>query len=158
MKKFTLITCFTLVVFIHTRAQNSINSCGIEASSSTGTVSATIGQVFVKTNNNPSGEVAEGVQHAYEIFLLEVANNPEQGFISVYPNPVASALVLSTKNFIGENLSWKISDFQGKTIQEGVVQSESTIIDTARLANSIYFLRVLDKENNQIQLVKIVKH
>lgn len=158
MKKFTLIICFTLVGFIHTRAQNSMNSCGIEASSSTGSVSATIGQVFVKTNNNSTGEVAEGVQQAYELFVLEVANNPQQGLISAYPNPVASALILSTKNFTGENLSWKISDFQGKVIEEGIVQNESTIIDTAKLANSIYFLRVFDKENNQIQLVKIVKH
>jgi len=158
MKKFILLICFALVGFINIQAQNSINSSGIEASSSTGSVSATIGQVFVKTNNNSTGEVAEGVQHAYELFVLEVANNHQQGLISVYPNPVASALVLSTKNFTGENLSWKISDFQGKTIQEGIVRSESTIIDAAKLANSIYFLRVFDKENNQIQLVKIVKH
>ena len=54
------------------QAQESANASGGVATGSGGTVAYSIGQVAYTTNTGSNGSVAQGVQHAYEIFTVGI--------------------------------------------------------------------------------------
>ena len=52
------------------QAQESVNSTGGNATGSGGTVAYSVGQVVYTANTGSSGNVEQGVQHAYEILVV----------------------------------------------------------------------------------------
>src|SRR5688572_14704694 len=76
------------------QAQESVNSAGGDATGSGGTVAYSIGQVVYTTNTGTSGEVAQGVQHAYEIYTFGINQTELNISLTVFPNPTANNLTL----------------------------------------------------------------
>jgi hypothetical protein len=54
------------------QAQESANVSGGDATGSGGTVAYSVGQVVYTTNTGSTGSVAQGVQHAFEIFTVGI--------------------------------------------------------------------------------------
>ena len=94
-----------------------------------------------------------------ESILYQIANiflNNEsfktKDIISVYPNPVMTALNVESKN--NSNLEIKLFDILGKSI---MITFENNTANVENLKSGIYFLTVLDKTIKQNQVIKIIK-
>ena len=139
-------------------AQESVNASGSNATGSGGNVAYSVGQVVYTTNTGSTGNVEQGVQHAYEIFTLGSNADIFQTSLSVFPNPATDQLILKVNDFAREKLSYQLLDAQGKLIAAGQVLEQQTHIHTAHLSGAVYFLNVFNQENNKIQSYKIIKN
>lgn len=75
--------------------------------------------------------------------------------IHIYPNPVTEVLSINIQMPI-EHLSYRIFDLSGKSLQTGLIHSETTEISMSKFITGIYFIQI--SHNNQpIQSYKIIK-
>jgi hypothetical protein len=140
------------------QAQESANASGGDATGSGGTVAYSIGQVVYTTNMGSSGSVAQGVQHAYEIFQVGINETMLNISLSVFPNPTADNLILEVSNFKFLTLSFQLYDMHGKLLNNGQVTEQQTQINTASLPSATYFIHIVNQENKQVQSFKIIKN
>jgi hypothetical protein len=140
-------------------AQEAIPVSGGDASGSGGSASYTIGQIVYTTNTGTTGSVAQGVQQAYEIFVI-TGNQEIKGInltCSVYPNPATDFLKLNVQDFGNENLSYILYDLKGKVLETNAVSSSETTINMGTLVAGTYFLKLLQSTNASSQEVKTFK-
>ena len=71
------------------QAQESANASGGDATRNGGTLAYGIGQVVYTSNSASNGIVAQGVQHAYEIFAVCIKETELNFSLAVFPNPTA---------------------------------------------------------------------
>ncbi len=151
---------FLLLVFLlpKVNAQNAIVVAGGNASGSGGSSSYSIGQIAYSYQTGTNGSVAEGVQHAFEIFTL---NGQEFTAIlleaKAFPNPVVNALTLSIKNVDFQDLTYQLYNIQGKLIKNETIQSEETTINLENNAAGIYVLKI-NSNTKPIKSFKIIKN
>jgi hypothetical protein len=141
------------------QAQTAILPTGGNASGGGGTVSYSVGQVVYSTNIGTNGSVAEGVQQPYEISVvtgLEEAKDINL-LISAFPNPATDYLTLEVKNFNLANLNFQMYDMHGKLIQSKKIEGAQTNIVMSNLPPAIYFIKVMQSEN-EIKTFKIIKN
>ena len=140
------------------QAQQSANAAGGDATGGGGTVAYSVGQVVYTSNNSPSGTVSQGVQQAYEIFLIGINETELNSSLSVFPNPILDNLTLQISDFNKEKLSYLLFDTEGKLLTNGQVIEKQTQINTASLPPATYFIKVLNQENKQVESFKIIKN
>jgi hypothetical protein len=137
-------------------AQESPTATGGEATGAGGAASYSVGQVVYTTNTGTNGSVAQGVQQPFEISttigINETSINLE---MSIYPNPTTNYLTLKTDD--NSNLSYQLSDMQGKVIANKKVISNVTSISLEGQPTATYFLNVV-KNNQIIKTFKIIKN
>ncbi|MDG1916309.1 MAG: T9SS type A sorting domain-containing protein [Flavobacteriales bacterium] len=92
-----------------------------------------------------------GESSFYNIEVLAMSNW-DSDLVNVYPNPFKDRLKVSTES--KDRIDWIISDTRGRVVQSGQ-DIFSWTINTSKLYNGIYFLR-LKKGNNEL-IYKIVK-
>jgi hypothetical protein len=150
----------TLALFLMSGvfAQESSNSAGGKISGAGGSVAYSIGQVVYTTNTGINGSLAQGVQHAYEIFAVGIYETELTISLNVYPNPTANKLTLEINDFSDKNLAYQLTDIQGKLLVEGQIEEAQTILDMHSLATATYFVHVLSDDNKRIQSFKIIKN
>jgi hypothetical protein len=139
-------------------AQESVNAAGGDASGSGGSVAYSIGQVIYTTNTDSSGTISQGVQQAYEIYLLGISETPMNPLLSIFPNPTADYLTLQISDYKAERLSYQLVNLEEKVLLEGQVTGEKTKINTAQLPSSTYLIHITNQVNKQLQSYKIIKH
>ena len=140
------------------QAQQSANAAGGDATGSGGSAAYSVGQVVYTANNGPSGTVSQGVQQAYEIFLIGINETELNNSLSVFPNPIVDNLTLQISDYNNEKLSYQLFDLQGKLLSKGQIIAQQTQIKTASLPPATYFIEVLNQENKQVQSFKIIKN
>jgi hypothetical protein len=140
------------------QAQESVNSSGGNATGSGGTVAYSVGQVVYTANTGSSGNVEQGVQHAYEILVVGTKETTLNISLTAFPNPTTENLTLDVSNYTHENLSYQLYDMQGKLLNSQQVQAEQTQINTASLPSAAYFIHVLNQENRKVQTFQIIKN
>jgi hypothetical protein len=140
------------------QAQESANSSGGNAMGSGGTVAYSVGQVVYTTNTGTNGSVAQGVQHAYEIFTVGIKETELNIALSAFPNPTTENLTLQISNYNNEKLSYQLLDMQGKHLINGLVTSQQTQINMNSLSPATYFINVVNQENKKVQSFKIIKN
>ena len=140
------------------QAQESVNATGGDATGSGGTAAYSIGQVVYTANTGSTGSVAQGVQHAYEIFPVGIKETTLNITLSVFPNPTSDNLILQLNDYNNEKLSYQLYDMQGKLISNGQVTALQTRINTASLPSATYFINVVNQENKKVQSFKIIKN
>lgn len=141
-----------------TKAQQSANSSGGNATGSGGTVSYSIGQVEFNSNSGSSGSIAQGVQHAYEIFTVGINETTLNISLTAFPNPTTDNLTLQINDYKNEKLTYQLFDIQGKLITNGQVISTQTKINTISLQSATYFIHLVNHENKKVQSFKIIKN
>lgn len=154
-KQIITIACISLGAFSF--GQSSVNSAGASVSNTSGSVSFSLGQAAYTSTSNVSGSLSQGVQQAYEIKTLDLNENEFNFSLTTYPNPTLENLNLLVANFHQENLNYKILDFEGKVIDQGVISQKETLIDMKSLPSATYFLEV-QNENKKLQTFKIIKN
>jgi hypothetical protein len=140
------------------QAQESANASGGDATGSGGTVAYSIGQVIYTAHTGTNGSVAQGVQHAYEIFTLGINETELNISLSVFPNPTSDNLILQVNDFDLSTLNFQLTDMQGKLLNNEKVTAQQTQISTAILPPATYFIHVVTEENKNVQSFKIIKN
>ena len=142
------------------QAQDAIPATGGSVSViGQGSVSYTVGQVFFTTNTGTTGSVLQGVQQPFEISVvsgMEEAKDISLSFL-VYPNPASENLILRTDNFKTSALSFQLFDMYGKLLYRNTLSGNETSIDMSRLLPAIYFLKVVEN-NNELKSFEIIKN
>lgn len=154
-----LVFIFFLFGFeISSWAQATVAAAGNNATGSAGTASFSVGQVAYLNIQGTNGSVVQGVQHAYELYT--VSTNPISDIIlsmTVFPNPVGEVIQLIVENENLENLYYQLYDLRGKLILDHKIDNRETSISMENMANSTYFLKV-NNNNNELKTFKIIKN
>ena len=136
-------------------AQSSLNAAGGDASSGTGSVSYSIGQLFVSSNSGSGYTSNEGVQQPYEILVSveEEVDNP-QFECNAFPNPAKNYLIIETN--INNNISFELFDLNGRLLKREDIRSNITKLNIVDLKPSVYYLRIKNS-SEIIKSFKIIK-
>ena len=140
------------------QAQESTNASGGDAIGSGGSVDYSIGQVLYTTNTSSNGSVAQGIQHAYEIFTVGIKETELTISLTAFPNPTSENLTLQISDFKNEKLSYQLFDIKGKLLSNGQVTAQQTQINMNGLPTATYFIHVVNRENKNVQSFKIIKN
>ena len=144
------------------QAQEAISATGGNASGSDGSVSYSIGQVFISANSGSNGIVAQGVQQPYEISVISRLEDISGINLccSAYPNPTNSFLTLlveSKNNIDISNLTYILYDISGNILDVKKIIGDETILSMENLFPSTYFLKITDN-SKEIKIFKIIKN
>ena len=141
------------------QAQNAIPASGGNATGSGGSVSYTVGQVVYITNTGTNGTLAQGVQQPYEISVVTVIKEYNDILLEclVYPNPSTDFVILKTRNYEVENLSYQLWDINGKLIYDKKADGVETYIPMGNLMSATYFLKVIYRQK-EVKTFKIIKN
>jgi hypothetical protein len=140
------------------QAQESANTSGGDATGSGGIVAYSIGQVVYTTHSGSNGNVAQGVQQAYEILTVGIQETALNISLTAFPNPTTENLTLQISDCNNEKLSYQLADMQGKQLSIGQVTAQQTQINMNGLPSATYFIHVVNQENNNVQTFKIIKN
>ena len=150
-----------LILLLHSGniySQASVNTTGSDIRGPGGSVAYSVGQVAYTTNAGISGTVAQGVQHAYEIFAVNTEESATNILVSVFPNPVSDALILRMDGYTNESHFVEMTEIQGRLLQKTLISSKDTQIDMAVHPASTYLLHVMNTNNKKIKTFKIIKN
>ena len=134
---------------------HTINASGSDVSGNSGSVTYSIGQVFFSHKDNNNYQMSEGIQQG----ILEGNSNNEDSDIPeevvstdieilIYPNPTTDYVTLKSGGFEYNNelSSYQLYNYQGKLLQQNIIQQTNTQIDLSHLSSSIYLLQVFVEE------------
>lgn len=139
------------------KAQEIPAAAGGNGTGSTGSISYSFGQVFYTSAKGVGGELEEGVQHAYEIYLLPDPPGTINLIASVYPNPATDYVILSIENYNAADLSYQLIDLSGKMISNDAINGSRTSIGLSYLTSGTYFLKI-NTNNTLVKSFKIIKY
>jgi hypothetical protein len=141
------------------QAQNAISSSGGNAYGTGGTVNYTVGQVVYTASAGPTGNILQGCQQPYEIFVI--TGIPESAGINaefeVYPNPSSDFVKLSIAEYKMENLSFRLYNSNGNLIQTRKIINMITVIEMGGLPPASYYLYIHDGQK-EIKSFIIIKY
>ena len=155
------LVCVSISVIM---AQQVIPATGGDAVGSGGTVSYTVGQTFYTFTQGSNVSLAEGVQQAFEISELTGIDDVKGISLvcSVYPNPTIDVLTLKIAGDIQAGFIAFLYDNSGKLLENIKIETNETAIPMQDLANSIYFLKIVQTEHAPsvrfIKTFKIIKN
>jgi hypothetical protein len=138
-------------------AQEAVTSTGANASGSGGTLSYTIGLVVYTTNINVSGNSAQGVQHAFEIFTIGTEDILFGYDITAYPNPSSGEISIKISSEKQRELKFSIYDLKGRIIRSGNLHEDITRVDLSDIPNAPYQLIIQDDLNKRVKTFRLVK-
>jgi Secretion system C-terminal sorting domain len=157
-KKTIASVAFLLFGLGYLDAQENPNASGGDATGIGGTVAYSLGQIVYTTNVSPSGTVSQGVQQAYEIYMVGIKETELNISLTVFPNPTTNNLTLQIGNYKNEKLSYQLFDIQGKQLSNGQVMAQETQINTSSLPPGNYLINIVNQENKKIQSFTIIKN
>jgi hypothetical protein len=158
MKQTITLTAFVLLTAGGLHAQQTLSAAGAEASGTGGSASYTVGQVAYIYQSSSEGSVHAGVQQAYEIFTLGVAELPGISLsCAVYPNPTASFLNLTVEDLSLSGLSYTLYDISGQLLATDAVKDQLTTIGMETFPTATYILKV-SAQGRELQTFQIIKH
>jgi len=156
-----LLVCFTVTANAQTVSPNVFSSAGAFTTSSTNSLSYTIGEPMITTLSSSSVILTQGFQQP-SLLNVDAVNyiNGEKYDIVVYPNPTEGFINVSIKAINGKDISLQVFDVLGRNIYTtGNVLSNGeylTILDFTSFTQGIYFLSVYS-EGQKIASTKITK-
>lgn len=139
------------------QAQENSNSSGGDATGSGGTAAYSVGVVLYTSNSGSNGNIEQGIQFPYEIFITAIKETELNISLTAYPNPTIDKLSLEISQYNNENLLFQVLDLQGKLLNIGQITSKQTLIEFSNLPSATYFVNVLNEENKNIKSFKIIK-
>lgn len=140
------------------QAQEVISTAGGDASSSSGSVSYSIGQLVYSSSYGNSGSVAEGVQQPFEISVVSGVETVGIDLtLSVYPNPTTDYLLLKVEGDKLSGLSYQLFDMNGKLLAEKSIADSETHVEVSGLVPATYLLRIA-KNGVEVKTFKIIKN
>lgn len=90
--------------------------------------------------------------------LIPLSTKPEISPARVFPNPTQGTITISLGDNSGELYEYKIYSIMGGLILSEKVSSQTPTIDISRFNEGLYVIELLDKNQNQLHLEKLVKN
>lgn len=138
----------------------TINASGNDATSSSGTVTYSIGQLFYTYIGSSVYNVAQGIQHEESSESLSTSENTVEPKIEIFifPNPTTDYVTLNMEGLEYENepQSYQLYDLQGRLLIQNTIKQTETQINLSQLNSSIYLLQVYSN-NKVLKTFKIIK-
>ncbi len=148
---------FSVIIFLATfelKAQEVVASGGDYFENSSVSISWTLGEPVTETITDGTNILTQGFQQS-KLTATEVFDISTDKFdINLFPNPTLNIINIKTSEF--KNLSYNISDTNGKLLKEGKLVSENTEISVNRLPAAVYFFTITNN-NKIIRIFQIVK-
>ena len=135
---------FTGISYGQSLIRSSINSL---SSVKTEKIRQTVGQTI---SSVPSSNFYFG----YQSPILSPKKSQYLDAISIYPNPVRSALNITVPH---SKFNFKFFNFSGQLVKSGKLINKKTLIDLDPLPTGIYNLVILTKNASIVYQMKIVK-
>jgi hypothetical protein len=154
MKKINLLLFLIGGFFLNINAQEIISSSGNYFENSNGSISMTIGEPITETFSNESNILTQGFQQS-RLMVVSIFDLQDNGFvITIAPNPTLDFINLNMNNF--EDISYQLSDFNGKVMKEAKVYSEQTNLSFTDYSGGVYFLNIR-QGSKLIKTLQIIK-
>ena len=160
MKTLFLVASFTCVIAV-ANAQSMqpivIGSAGTYASSASGSMSWTIGELMTETYSSAGNFFTQGFHQPDTSAALSVENISVEN-ISIYPNPVLDNLMIDFADAHG-NYFIHIYDMQGQLLRSENISAhqQQLKISFREFADGIYLLNIINTASNTINSYKINK-
>jgi hypothetical protein len=155
MISYKLYICSFFFGFINIYAQDSVISSGVSFSSSSGSLSYSVGQSVYNLYSVSNGVLLQGVQQPFEIFMNGGVSNTKLEF-SVYPNPTSDWLSIDIQNFNNEDIQFELVDVNGRKIISANILTSNSILQLDSFASGFYFINVFENQKH-IKTFKIIK-
>jgi len=117
--------------------------------------------VVYTTNAGNAGFLIQGVQHAFEIFVITgIAETGITIHIAAYPNPTTDNLTLKVDPLTTPDTrlwSYQVYNMQGKLLQNRQLDGNETIINLDTLGPATYILQVTDG-HKALKIFRLIKN
>ena len=153
-----------LLLFVATaEAQTAFPALGGDATSTTGSLSYTVGQVETRSVSAPitNAEITgatmnEGVQQTYRDNELSIEEITPSDFpVTVYPNPTTKGLLTIEIPQQYARAEYTLFSVNGSVVKRGILQSEKNKMDISGSPAGTYILKIT--ENNSEHNFRIIK-
>lgn len=154
-----IILFFVLFVFAaaNTIAQEVIATAGKAESSSDCQVSWTLGETVIETAEAGSSVLTQGF-HQSKLTITAIDKITEAGFdLKVYPNPTQDFVIVHFSKLNGQP-TYQLIDLNGKLIEQQKISTTDVKINMRSFAEGAYLLKLINKNQNQLQTFKIIKN
>lgn len=133
---------------------NALVASGGEARGNQGSVSYSIGQVFYTYIEKSLNVVAHGVQQHENSEMTP--ENPAVK-ITVYPNPTAEFVTISTEGLEDEITQYELFDLNGRRLKNKRLENGTAEINLSNLNSAVYLL-MININNKGSYSFKILKN
>ena len=144
----TLLTLFVSCLMVSSLiAQSNIVPGGGDATSATGSVSYSIGQIDFQYSSSADYSVSEGVQQTYSFDTALSINDIQYDFqLSIWPNPSADEMNLEFTTNYELPLSLTVTDVKGAVVASQSVTQGQYSFDVSTWAAGTYYVNLNDGE------------
>lgn len=161
MKKLTGLLIFLGVcISLAGHAQNGVVTAGTDLSGAGGTIAFSMGQIAYTYIDGEAGKVHQGIQQPQLSVMVEVKDLYARLPVTVYPNPVQTALYISFGRSpewgSPEDFSYRLMDMQGKVILQRDLNSLTTLVPMASLPEAVYLLQI-QSNSTDIKSFMVIK-
>ena len=156
MKTFKILMVMMIPMVVY--GQSSVHSSWGEGTGTGGRMTYSMGQVFVQNVTVPGvARLAEGVQHPLEVLTIGMDDVIQilEG-VMLFPNPTAGELHLQIRDFVPGVFSYRLLNNLGQCIQEGGVQSSSSLLSLESVSAGTYRIEVRNTGGNR-RVFQVIK-
>lgn len=155
--------CITLVILqlCNIHAQNALVSSGGSATSTSGSISYSMGQIdYISASTSNKGSINLGVQQPWSISPISGLKGTEKLTLdcSLFPNPSTDFVVLNWTEAETKTIVYKITDISGKTIMAQATAENKSLIDVKDFASGTFIITLYDAKNNFLKSFKLIKN
>lgn len=155
---FTVLYSFLLLCFCaDLQAQSNTLSAGGNASGTGGNSSYSIGTIDYISSDGSGGQVSQGLQQPFELFVTEVKEAEESISARLFPNPSVDFVAIEVPANGNSGLRYRFTDLQGKEIGQGKITGLQTLIPLSGLSTGSYFI-TLFRNQSKVKTFQLVKN
>jgi len=153
MKK-NILLLIVVLLSVSISAQEVIATQGASYSNTNNSIDFTIGEVVIATLTNTNNVLTQGF-HQTNLTVLAVDDFDINYQARVFPNPAEDFLQLDIQNF--EGLNYKIYTLLGKELAYAKINKKNTDVNLGNYAKGLYFLAILNENNQKLKTYRILK-
>ncbi|MFN5620898.1 MAG: T9SS type A sorting domain-containing protein [Flavobacteriales bacterium] len=154
MKK--ILFSFWLLAATMCHSQTATLTAGGDATSASGSVAYSIGQIAIGNATNSTASVNEGVQQPYEFFAVQIDEALQNLSVSLFPNPTLHEVVIQRPES-AQDLTASIYALDGSLVQQLALSTNRTIVNVSQWSASTYLFQISNSKGNS-STYKLVKH
>lgn len=161
MKSKRLVILLSLVLIFSSAvvmAQQTMSSAFDNLSSTSGSVSYTVGQMLFTDLNNLDFQIYQAINIPIETFQKNNTSivKKETSFCA-FPNPCTDFVILKFNSIESTDLIYQLFDLNGNLMKQGAITWNKTRIELIDLPPSLYLVRILENQK-EIENIKFIKN
>lgn len=159
MKKLFTLLCL-LVLFFNAKSQSIgpevVSNGGDYFSNSNFSIAWTIGEPVIETAIGANNTLTQGF-HQGLYYMVNIKEQISNVNINVFPNPSADIVNIEINNSISKNFKIELFDNLGNLLLLKSFKNNTTQISLNKFANSVYYLKISNIDENKFDTYKILK-